>query len=156
MKQMLISLFVVLILVATSPSAHAEDIVAILDLEFIEDTGETAAVLCLGDDDSDCVPWATFYVFEATPLRVIKGELPEEPFAVLFGRHALKKQDFYDVVAMIEHLEDADPDRPQYQILKRGERLSMYCFDRQDGDEAELAVELNDSEQLKCFHPERF
>ncbi len=133
MKQSLLNIVVATGLIALSPAVLSDEIVAILDLEFIEDTGDTAAMLCFGEDNTDCADWATYYLFEATPLRVIKGELPDEPFHVLFGRHALKKQDFYDVVALIEEREDARPEEPQYQISGWGERLRMYCFDRYDG-----------------------
>ncbi|NNC76454.1 MAG: hypothetical protein HKN77_00745 [Woeseiaceae bacterium] len=134
----------------------ADKAVAILNLEFVEDTGDTAAIMCFGEDDTDCARWATYYLFEATALKVISGELPDEPFPVLFGKHALKKQGFYDVVALVELLEDADPGEPKYRIAAWGERLMMYCFRRRNDEDTEIAVELNDKEQLSCHSPERF
>lgn len=65
--------------------AIAEEIVAIVDLEFVEETETVAAVLCMGDEETDCDPWAHYYVFEATPIRVLRGSLPEEPFRGVFN-----------------------------------------------------------------------
>ena len=125
-------------------------------LEFVEETEIVAAFLCIGDEETDCDPWAHYYVFEATPIRVLCGSLPEEPFLVVLGRHALKKQDLYDFVAMLEEWRADEPAGVTYRVSGWGERLQMYCFDRRDGDEYELTVELDDGDQLKCLDPERF
>ncbi|MEM9403546.1 MAG: hypothetical protein AAGA44_13800 [Pseudomonadota bacterium] len=144
------------LVLSTSPLAVADEVVAIVDMEFVEETEIVAAVLCFGDDESDCGPWAHYYVFRATPTRVLRGELPDEPFLVVLGRHALKKQDLYDFVAMLDKWEADEPAGVEYRVSGWGERLQMYCFDRRDGDEYELAVELDGGDQLKCFDPEHF
>lgn len=139
-----------------STYAFAEETIAVLDLRFIEDTGDTAGVLCFGEDETDCAQWSTYYLFEATPRRVISGELPEEPFLVLFGRHALKKRNLKNVAARLEERDDVESGEARYRITEWGRRLSMYCFARREGDEAGLAVELNDKRQLTCFDTERY
>ena len=39
----------------------ADDLVALVDLKFLEATDKTAEVMCFGEGDSDCGVWATFY-----------------------------------------------------------------------------------------------
>ena len=129
----------------------AEEIVAILDLKFVEDTGDTAAVLCFGEEDADCGVWATYYLFEASVDKVISGELPNDKFLVLFGRHALKKRSFRNVIALLKERDVEDPNEPQYRISQWGEKRTMYCFDRRDDDEIEIDVERNERFSLNCF-----
>ncbi len=83
-----------------APLASAEEIVAILDLKFIEDTGEAAVFVC--GDDEPCGTWATYYLFEANVDRVISGELPTDRFRVLYGQHALKQNKYFrNVVTLL-------------------------------------------------------
>lgn len=135
----------------TASYATAEEIVAILDLKFIEDTGDTAAALCFGENDEDCGVWATHYLFEAKVDKVISGELPDERFLVLFGKHALKKKNFRNIIALLKKREVDDPSEPQYRISQWGEKRTMYCFDRREDDDTETDVERDDQYELNCY-----
>ncbi len=137
-------------------NAGAEEIVAIVDLKFIEETEDTAAVLCLGDEDDDCFPWAVYYIFEARIDKVISGNLPDKRFRVLFGRHALKKKNFRNVIALFEERETDDPDEPQYRISQWGEKRTMYCFDYREDDDAEISVSRNDQFELNCYDQDSY
>ncbi|WP_129775207.1 hypothetical protein [Peristeroidobacter soli] len=44
---------------AIANAASRVDLVAIVDLKFLESTDQPAAVMCFGDKDEDCVLWAT-------------------------------------------------------------------------------------------------
>ncbi len=82
------------VLLLNVPGVSAEEIVAILDLKFIEETDLTAAVMCYGDDEDDCFQWAVHYLFEAKVDKVVSGNLPDKRFLVLYGSHALRKKTF--------------------------------------------------------------
>ena len=90
----------------------ADEIVAILDLKFIEDTGDTATIICFGENNEDCGVWATDYLFEAKVDKVISGELSDDRFLVLFGKHALKKKSFRNVIALLKKRKVDDPSEP--------------------------------------------
>lgn len=134
----------------------SDEIVAILDLKFIEDTGDTSMVLCYDENDEECGTWATYYLFEARVRKTIRGELPNKRFRVLYGQHALKKKDFYTVIALLEPIDPPDPgvppdpNEPQYR-LRRGEKRTMYCFDYVEGDDTDVVVERNDQIELSCY-----
>ncbi|MEM8815075.1 MAG: hypothetical protein AAGE85_04570 [Pseudomonadota bacterium] len=153
MKNLPLCLVLVLALSATSPRAHAEDVVAVLDLKFIEDTGDPARLLCLDEINDDCITWATFYLFEAKVDRVVSGDLPAKRFLVLFGRHALPEKNLRNVVALLTKLKTDDPNRPRYQVTQIGDKREVYCFDRLAGQEAE--IELDGERPLRCFDPDR-
>ena len=108
-----------------APSVASEEIVAVLDLKFIEETDDTAVVMCLGEEDDDCFQWAVYYVFEAKVDKVISGELPDKRFRVLFGRHALKKN-FRNVIALLKERETDNSDEPKYRIFQWGEKRTTY------------------------------
>lgn len=140
------------LLIATS--AAAEEIVAILDLKFIEETDKTASVLCLGENDDDCFEWAVHYIFEAKVDKIISGDLPDERFRVLFGSHALKKKNFRNIIALLKEREADDPDEPRYRISQWGEKRTMYCFDYWKDDDTETGVLRNDQFELNCYDQE--
>ena len=134
-----------------SSFAEGDEIVAILDLQFIEDTGDTAVVICFGENDEDCGEYATYYLFEAKVDKVISGELPDDRFLVLFGKHALRKKNFRNVIALLEKRDTDDPDEPQYRISRWGEKRTMYCFDHWHDDDTEIGVLRNDEFELNCY-----
>lgn len=155
-RKTLIRPLIATVLLFVTPAAMAEEIVAILDLEFIEDTGDTAAVLCFDEDDADCGVWATYYLFEAKVDKVISGELPSERFLVLYGQHALKKENFRNVVALLKEREVENPSEPQYRIFQWGEKRTMYCFEKRDDDNTEIDVERNERFSLNCFDQDTY
>ncbi len=134
--------------------ASADEIVAVLDLKFIEETDKVAALMCFGENNEDCDVWAMHYLFEAKVDKVISGELPEKRFPVLYGRHAMKKENYRNVVVMLKRLDAAEESDPQYRILQWGEKRDMYCFDQRFDVETEVAVEVNSKHQLNCFDPD--
>jgi len=148
------SLFHVAIITSTllmPPTVVADEIVAILDLKFIENTGEPGGYLCIGDEE--CGVWAVFYLFEASVDKVISGELPEKKFLVLYARHALREKSFRNIVALLKAREPDDFSAASYQITQWGEKRDMYCFSRRDDEDVESDVILNDQYPLNCYDP---
>ena len=156
MKNSFVHFALAAFLLAVSVRISAEEIVAVLDLKFIEETDKTAVVMCYGNDDDDCGVWAVHYMFEAKVDKVISGNLPDKRFLVLFGKHALARKNIRNVVALLKKLDVDDPDEPQYQITQWGERRKMYCFDRREDDETEVGVEVNGKYQLNGYDPEYY
>lgn len=134
-----------------SPRLCAEEIVAILDLKFIENTGEPGGYICF--DDDECGVWAVFYLFEASVDEVISGDLPEKKFLVLYARHALREKNFRNVVALLKEREPDDISAAKYQITHTGQVREMYCFTRRDDEEVDTDVVLNDQHSLNCYDP---
>lgn len=149
-----LSRVVVLFVMVFPLTVHAEDVIAILDLKFIEDTGRPAGYLCLGEGEEDCVEWAPLYLFEARVRKVLKGELPRKPFRLLGGRHALMKKDIRGVVAILKKLEESNPDEPQYQIQRWGSKMELYCFGPsvEEQKQTNVAVDL-EGVSLSCYDP---
>ena len=139
-----------------SPCAVTDEIVAILDLKFMEDTGDTAAVMCVGDGDEDCVVWATYYLFEASVDKIISGTLPERRFFLIYGQHALRKKNFRNVVALLKRRDVSDPNEPPYQITQWGKKRKMYCFDRREGEDIDVEISNDGHQQLNCFDPDYY
>lgn len=130
-------------------TATAEDFVAIVDLKFLKETDQVAAVLCLGMTDDDCFPWAHHYLWEAKVRKVIRGTNTEKRFLVLHGRHALKKKDLRGVIALMKPLEEASPTGARYQLFA-GEKREHFCFDKIHAEGA--PIKLSDGERpLGCF-----
>ena len=151
-------------LITGSLSAGAEQIVAMLDLKFIEDTGETASLVCDGVDD--CYVYATHYLFDAKVDKVISGDLPDKRFRVQYGTHALRKKNFRNVVALLKKQESGGQgqEEAQYVIEQWGEKLKLYCFEADFDDESdeksdeeskdaglENVVNPNDRRALNCY-----
>ena len=139
------------VLLSTGPKTAAEEIVAILDFKFIEETALTAAVICYGDDEDDCYQHAVHYVFEAKVDKVISGNLPDKRFLVLYGRHALKKKNYRNIVALLKKRDSNNPDEPRYQIAQWGKKRTMYCIDYLQDDDTGTGVLRNDQFELSCY-----
>lgn len=123
---MIRSLICVVLLLSTS--AFAEEVVAVVDLKFLKDTGETASTLCFEGqtENVSCSTWATFYLFEAQVKKVVHGNLLSRNFHVWFGAHALKEGNIRNAVVKLKPLPPEHEAR--YQIVALGERKRLYCF----------------------------
>jgi hypothetical protein len=139
-------IFTLLLLLPTCLSA--EEIVAVLDMKFIKDTGETAVTLCFDHDEEDCVQWATFNLYEAKVKKVLSGELPSKKIKVIYGRHALMPKRFSNVAVVLVPLKDHK--EAEYQIQEWGELRKMYCFKGNDRQPKNVSDE-NSEQQLKCY-----
>ncbi len=115
-----LSLAVLLMMVLSSP-ARAEDLVAVVDLKFLEDTGRTASVLCLGENPGDCVAWSTLYLYEARVRKVLSGTESRTKLRVIQGAHALAQSNIRRLVAVLRKLESSDPSGADYQVVRWGE-----------------------------------
>ena len=151
-----VQISVIAVLLLASPGLFAEEIVAILDLKFIEETDLTAAVMCFGEDESDCHEWAVYYLFEAKVDKVISGHLPDKRFRVLYGRHALAKRNIRNMVALLKERDISDSDEPRYRIAQSGEKRTMHCFDYRVDDDIEVGVLRNDQIELNCYDDELY
>jgi len=139
------------ILLIFSQCCTSEEIVAVLNLKYIKDTEKTAAVLCFGDAGEDCAQWATHYLFEAKVKKLISGELLSKKFNVLFGRHALKKENIKGMVAQLEKTEDYP--EAQYTIIEVGNKMELYCF--KSNKKNNYNTEIASSEHaLLCYEQE--
>lgn len=142
---------IVIFAVLFSNYCLSEELIAKLDLKFIKDTGKTAGVLCYGDNEDDCHEWSTFYLYEAKVKKVLSGNLPIKKFTVIYGRHALRKNNHSNVIVRLNKLpanEDA-----QYQILEFGQNFELVCFQSPESSLFSEPLELN-NEKLKCAEKE--
>ena len=142
--------YIFILLFLLPVNTYAEEVIAVLNLKFIKNTGKTATTICY--DESTCHSWASFYLYEAKVKKVLAGQLSTKRFKVIYGRHALKEKNLKRVVASLKKLEEgAEAD---YQIVERGNKLEMYCF----SGEYNMPYNVNDvteGKQLKCFQDEQ-
>lgn len=142
---------IAIVAVLFSSFCHSEELIAKLDLKFIKDTGKTAGVMCYGDNEEDCYTWSTFYLYEAKVKRIVSGNLPENKFTVIYGRHALRKNDHKGVVVRLNKLlTDADA---QYQISEFGKNHDLVCFQSVESKSFSADLKLG-NEKLKCAEKE--
>lgn len=134
-----------------SPRSGAEEIVAVLDLKFVENTGEPGGYICF--DDDECDVWSEYYLFEASVDKVISGDLPEKKFFVLYARHNLGEKNLRNVVALLKEREPGEFSAAKYQITHTGQEREMYCFTRREGEEVDTDVTLNGRLPLNCHEP---
>ena len=140
-------LLVVLLLPIT---ALAEEVVAVVDLNFLKDTGEVSSTLCFEDvnEEKDCATWATFYLFEARVKKVVSGELSGRKFPVWFGVHALKKGNIKNMVAKLRPLPPEH--EAEYQIIAWGEKRELFCFDAKESETYNTSIEPK-GKNMQCY-----
>lgn len=131
--------------------AWATDVVAIVDLKFLKETDQTAAVLCFGDKDEDCVPWATHNLYRATIRKIIHGKESRKSMLVLFGRHAMKKINMRGVIATLSRLETTDDTGAEYRVAELGDEREFYCFRRWPDDTQGFELKGSGDESLTCY-----
>ena len=119
-----------LLLLGISPcfAEAEEELVALVDLKFLRETEETAAVMCLGEEESDCGVWATHYLWRVTVRRVYSGAEVERNFLVLYGRHALRKKDIRELTVVLRRLKADAPFGARYQVVDLGMPQNLVCF----------------------------
>jgi hypothetical protein len=100
------------------------DTIADLDLHFIAETDETAAVLCFDEEGQDCATWARHYLWDARVRKHVAGEKLPERFKVLFGRHALLHADFYLKHAKVLKSQGDQSTLAPYVVIE-AERMEM-------------------------------
>ena len=147
----LVSIGLIVLAILPSRGVYAQDLVALVDLKFLAETDKVARVLCLGEDN--CFPWAHHYLWEAKVRRIISGEETERRFLVLFGAHALKKQDFRGIVAAMDRLESNAPSEARYQISEWAQERELLCFSAIAAEDAPLKLSESDN-QFGCFEIE--
>jgi len=131
-------------------NVYAEELVAVVNLKFLKDTGDTAVNICFGEAHEDCSQWASFYLYEAKVKKVLSGEFPSNKFKVIYGRHALKKKNLKNVVVSLGELKESN--EADYVVIERGWPRKMYCF---SGEYNESNVkQITEGEHLKCFEEE--
>lgn len=138
---------IIIFAVLFSKFCYAEEIIASLDLKFVKDTEKTAAVLCYDEEEKNCQTWATFYLYKANVKKVLSGEIVEKKFTVIYGRHALRKTNYNNVLVRLEKLStDADA---QYQILEFSQNFELACFKSSEFKNLDSKLEIY-NEKLKC------
>jgi hypothetical protein len=152
-KQLLAGGATFLLALFAVPHVIAEEVVAVVDLKFLKETDQTAAVLCLGesDEDEDCVVWAHHYLWEARIRKVIAGAVTEKRFLVLFGRHALMKKDIRNIVVLMKRLESNSPAEARYQILEWGHKRQLVCFSAEIARQAPWKLGSPGGDAINCF-----
>ncbi|RYF99091.1 MAG: hypothetical protein EOO07_37225 [Chitinophagaceae bacterium] len=129
----------------------SDEIIASLDLKFVKDTGETAGVICYSEDDADCHEWSTFYLYEAKVKKVFSGELAEKHFTVIYGHHALLKNNHRNVIVSLKKLTDGADAR--YQIMEFSQKIELVCFRSAESRIFNSELELG-GEKLHCAEKE--
>lgn len=146
-----IVLLVLSIVAPAAPAAADVPSVALIDLHFIKATDRVGAVMCYGDLDEDCHPWAHIYVYEVRVRKTLHGEAPPKKFRAIYSRHALLKKDFLGVVALVRKLDEPGVDGETHQISEWAERVDVWCFRRLDLD-GKADVKVEDGEKkLNCY-----
>jgi hypothetical protein len=142
-----------LLLLAVSPcfAEPGEELVALVDLKFLRETEETAAVLCWGEEESDCDVWATHYLWRATVRRVYSGTEVERHFLVLYGRHALQKKNISEMTVVLKKLEKDAPFGARYQVVETGVPQKLVCFRRPLRREEAQTLSRPGSDPLSCL-----
>jgi hypothetical protein len=144
----LMTRFIIIFIIFTSNSCFAEELTAVLDLKFIKDTGITSGVMCYRDEGEDCHTWSTFYLYDAKVRKVISGELSQKKITVIYGRHALLKNNRKNVVVRLKQLRpDAEA---QYQIIEFGVAKEMVCFESVDSRQFSVKLEVADG-KFQCI-----
>lgn len=133
-----------------SCTARAEEIIAVLDLKFLRDTGEVSSTLCFdeGSEEQSCATWATFYLFDARVKKVVSGELKARKFHVWLGVHALKKGNIKNMVAKLRPLPPEH--EAAYQIIGWGKKRELYCFEAEQSEAYSASVKL-EGENVQCY-----
>jgi len=130
--------------------AQEGELVAEVDLKYLKETEQVVAILCYGDHPDDCHPWAHGYLYEARVRKVISGQAPKGKFLVIYGRHALKKQNLRGVVGRFSKLTDGT-DGAEYQIAARAVEGDLACFDWWGIDGSGAAERPKSGSLLRCF-----
>lgn len=148
-----ISQLAALILVFGSPFclAQEDELVAIVDLRFLKETEQVVAVMCF---DDDCGPSAYGYLYEATVRKVVNGHAPRNKFLVIYGRHAMRKNNVRGLAARFNKLTD-NPDGAEYQIVRTAYEGQPTCFEWFGSDGSGPAEFPNEGLLLQCFGVER-
>lgn len=144
MKKLLLFIY----FLSFSSLSFAKEIVAVLDLKFEKETEDVAAWMCYGDNEDDCHPWAYFYVFNAKVKEVVSGQLKEKRIKVIFGRHALKKGNYKNVIAKLSKLTEST--EAEYQIQEWGAKKNMYCFSDESNKLYNVRLESSKAD-LMCY-----
>lgn len=141
---------IVLLFLLLSPVTLAEEVIAVVDLKFLKETGKVASTLCFegGDIENDCTTWATFYLFEARVKKVVSGEPRARKFHVWFGRHALRKGNIKNMVAKLKPLPQEN--EVDYQVIEWGERKELYCFGADENESYNTNIELQGT-NMQCY-----
>ena len=146
---------VVMALVASLASsvslAEEDELVAVVDLKYLKETEQVVAILCYSDLPEDCHPWAHGYLFEARVRKVISGQAPKGKFLVIYGRHALKKQNLRGVAGRFSKLTDGT-DGAEYQIVSRAVQGDLACFDWWGLDGSGAAEQPKSGVLYRCFN----
>jgi len=103
-----------LVSLAQEPIAAAA--VADVDLKFIRVTDLPAAYICFDDEQQQCGVYAVYYLWEATLRRQNSGDPLPRRFRVLFGNHALLKEDFRLLGARIIRSDRMKNSKALYEI----------------------------------------
>ncbi len=145
-----LKILVLAVLLAGSGVAGAADIVAKLDLRFLKETDQVVSVMCFGEAEEDCTPWAHGYLFEARVRKVLHGELREKKFLVIYGHHAMYKRDIAGVIGIMSKLTDG-LDGAEYQVVDVAYSGNLACFNWWGGND-EIDGEFPASGTLmRCF-----
>lgn len=144
-------IFIVVLLY--SCAARAEEIIAVVDLKFLRDTGEVSSTLCFdeGSEKQNCATWATFYLFDASVKKVVSGELSARKFRVLYGVHALKKGNIKNMVAKLRPLPPEH--ETDYQIIGWGEKRELYCFEAEENEAYNTNIK-SEGANMQCYGDE--
>jgi hypothetical protein len=104
---------------AQEPIAAAA--VADVDLKFVRVTDLPAAYICFDEEQKQCDVYAVYYLWEATLRQQNSGDALPKKFRVLFGNHALLREDFRLVGAHIIRSERLKTRKALYEITKVGD-----------------------------------
>jgi hypothetical protein len=150
------ALIFTLLLLSTSPclGETEEELIATVDLKFLRGTDEPAAFVCFDEEESNCVVWATHYLWRATVRKVISGTETEKHFLVLYGHHALLTKNLRGITAVLKRLKPDAPFGARYQIVARGSPMKLLCFSHPISLEGVQTLSEPGTDPLSCLRPD--
>src|ERR1043165_3631879 len=114
--RMLAILALLMPLVSQSQEPITAAAVADVDLKFVRVTDLPASYICFDDEQQQCGVYAVYYLWEATVRRQNSGDPLPKRFKVLFGTHALLKENFRLLGARIIRSDRMKNSKALYEI----------------------------------------
>jgi len=131
------------------PPSRSADVVALVDLKFIEETDIPAGMICFGEDQCDV--WAVHYLWEARVRELIHGEEIDRRFRVLFGRHALVKRDLKKRYVALRRLTPEEHPTARYEVIDTGYQRTFLCFSGPMQIESPVLLKEARRREQRCF-----
>lgn len=148
---MLLWVAAVIVACAVSTPSRAEDLVAVVDLTFVEATNIPSDVICAEREAEDCVVWGTLKIYRARITRVVAGVESRKSVLVLLGSHSMPARPIKNRVVKMRAIPAAKASEPQYQIVDFGTKRELYCFKDRGGRGDGYLLDAGSEQASRCY-----